>query len=149
METIISIHPEVQFVWDFWPFNLLIWWPIRAVLNLIFFWAWPFVLPFYTVWNFIPTTAGIIAWFTLGFSLLVSSIVFFSTVWLWITITYLYITAQPDIFIMFELLIFISILIYIISGLTGDTFSFIEIGKSSWLVTKEMKNAEGIDEKYH
>ena len=148
MESIIN-HPDVEMIWNFWPLDLVLWFPLKTSLNIIFFWAYPFFFPFFTVWNFIPSWAGIIAWCTLAASLFFAGTVFFSTIWLWTTITYLYLTAWPDIFIAFVLLLFIGGLIFGISELTGNTFSLTELGKASLLLTKAMKTADGIPEKYH
>ena len=147
MESIIN-HPDVEMIWNFWPFDLILWFPLKFSLNSVFFWAYPFFLPFFTIWNFIPQWAGIIAWCTLASSFFLSGLVFFSTIWLWTTLTYLYVTAWPDIFVLFGLALFIGGVVYAIYELTGGTFSLTELGKASLLLTKELKTKEGIPEEF-
>ena len=47
-------HPAVEFIWNFWPYTVIVPNPIREILNIPFdplriFWFWVEDL-----WNFIP-----------------------------------------------------------------------------------------------
>ena len=50
----MSQHPKVEWIWNFWPYTMIIWNPFREMLNVplapwrLFFW-WV-----EDIWNFIP-----------------------------------------------------------------------------------------------
>ena len=49
-------HPLVSVFWNFFPMTLIIWEPIRFILNLLFFTVRTIFLPLELAWNFVPET---------------------------------------------------------------------------------------------
>ena len=52
-------HPNVEFIWNFWPFTWIVWTPFRELFNVIMYITFPVTLGFVgleNVWNFIPET---------------------------------------------------------------------------------------------
>jgi hypothetical protein len=45
---------KVEILWNYWPFSDLVWWPIKNVLNLLFFPFQFFLWPTQVIWNFVP-----------------------------------------------------------------------------------------------
>ena len=47
-------HPNIEIIWNFFPLELFVWNPIRAVLNVFFLVFYIPALPIITLWNFGP-----------------------------------------------------------------------------------------------
>ena len=96
-------------------------------------------IPFYYIWNFIPTLLGITLWALMGLSLILCGGVFILAGGIWLTITIFYFVSLPDIVILLLLLCVLSMIIFFYAGFTGNSFNFIELGRKSWLLTDEMR----------
>ena len=48
------MYPRVETFWNWWPFPLLVWTPIRVVLNIFFFPLYFLFWYLQFIWNFIP-----------------------------------------------------------------------------------------------
>ena len=125
--------------WNFWPLDLFFWFPIRHSLNALFILIWPFFVPFYMIWNFLPTISGLTIWLLMGFLLIISGGIFIFSTGLWITISLLYVVSIPDCLIVFGMMGFLTIILLLYGGLTGNSFSFTDLGKKAWLLTAKMK----------
>ena len=125
-----ELHPYVEIIWNFWPFNSLFWAIFKVPANGILFFFWIFSVPFYYVWNFIPDTIGFTMWF-ISFNILTPSfglmLFFGGSFWL---LTWLFCSSLPDLYWGTALL---ATLIGIIGGLTGGSFDFEKLGKDAWL----------------
>ena len=53
-------HPIVRLIWNFFPFTLIIWNPLREVLNFPFWIPRFFLSPIELAWNFFPESTIII-----------------------------------------------------------------------------------------
>ena len=67
-----SNHPFIEIFWNFWPLDILIWWPVKAVLNFFWLFFWIPSIPFYEVWNFIPEGIMLILWYIDTFLLIIT-----------------------------------------------------------------------------
>merc|ERR1740130_1841949 len=54
MESVISQHPAVDIIWNFFPLDMFIWNPFRGILNAIFIVFYIPCLPFIAIWNLFP-----------------------------------------------------------------------------------------------
>ena len=54
LETLMTDHPNVEIIWNFFPLDLFVPLPIRAVLNSVLFFLYIPALPFITAWNIGP-----------------------------------------------------------------------------------------------
>ena len=52
----LNLHPLVTIFWNFFPMTLIIWEPIRFILNILFLTARTIFLPLEMIWNFVPET---------------------------------------------------------------------------------------------
>ena len=43
--------PNVELVWNYWPFTIVFISPLRAVMNFVFFLPWVITVPLETIWN--------------------------------------------------------------------------------------------------
>ena len=122
--------PNVSVLWNFFPLDLILWWPLKALLNMLVFPVWILSVPFYEIWNFLPTSAGIVLWIlcTALFPIVVVFFIFFSAVFL--GFTYLFTTSLPDLFVVFTTSVTAA---GVIAGLTGGTFNFEKLGENAWL----------------
>ena len=53
---------DVSVIWEIWPLRVIVWWPLRTILDLVFF---PLMILFsfpIAFWNFIPTTIETVAY---------------------------------------------------------------------------------------
>ena len=50
------MSPNVDLIWNFFPITLLVWNPLRALLNLPFSLLQVFIGPIEVIWNFGPET---------------------------------------------------------------------------------------------
>ena len=74
----------------------MVWWPVKAALNLFFFIFWLPSIPFYELWNFIPEGIMLFCWY-IDFFL----VIIIGEIALWLGLTgsilgYLYLTSLPD-----------------------------------------------------
>ena len=53
---------DVSIIWDVWPFRILVWWPLRFALDIVFLPIFLLTLIPVTFWNFIPTTIETVAY---------------------------------------------------------------------------------------
>ena len=117
-------------IWNFFPLDLILWWPIKAILNTVLFPLWIISFPFYELWNFLPNSAGMLLWVVcsvlfwpvLGFLLFLTGV--------FLTFTYLFTTSLPDLFVVVTTTV---TSVGVIAGLTGGTFNFDKLGKNAWL----------------
>ena len=67
-------HPDVDIIWNFWPFNFIIWIPIGEILNAL---IWPITLftwPLWWIWNtltLLPMVIGLPIWLFVTFAVFV------------------------------------------------------------------------------
>tara|TARA_B110000285_G_C14577294_1_gene360523 strand:+ start:82 stop:318 length:237 start_codon:yes stop_codon:yes gene_type:complete len=54
LETLMTDHPNVEIIWNFFPLEMIVPLPVRAILNTIFFVFYIPFLPFITFWNIGP-----------------------------------------------------------------------------------------------
>ena len=47
------LHPDVDMIWNFWPFTIVVWLPIRGALNFILLPAYVLTWWYSTLWNLI------------------------------------------------------------------------------------------------
>ena len=124
---------NVQFIWNFWPFEWFVWWPVKAVLNL-------FTLPFYLLllgpqqlWNFVPDIYGMLLWLMilLGIPLTILAIIFCG---LYIAFfTYIYVTSIPEIVIIDFLVVLGGGIAGFLYLLTEYSFDWETMPSSAWL----------------
>ena len=50
----LTHHPDVELLWNYWPFYHFVFWFIRYPLNAVFFIPYFFTLPLNFLWNIIP-----------------------------------------------------------------------------------------------
>merc|ERR1711865_116391 len=86
-------HPDVAIFWNFFPFDWVIWWPVKALLNAFFFYLWIPSFPFYQIWNFFWYSALIFLYILSGIAVTGITEVLVVDVLLWLFLTYLYMTA--------------------------------------------------------
>ena len=117
-------------LWNFFPFDLVLWWPIKALLNAVLFPLWIISFPFYELWNFLPNSAWMLLWLVCSilFWPVLIFLIFLTTVFL--TFTYFFTTSLPDLFVVVTTTV---LTVGIIAGLTGGTFNFDKLGKNAWL----------------
>ena len=89
-------HPHLQIIWNFWPMDLLVYWPIKASLNIVFFWMWIPSIPFYVVWNIIPESLMLLTWYIDTFLVVVFGQYVFWIGLASLVLGYFYLTALPD-----------------------------------------------------
>ena len=90
-------HPDVEIFWNFFPFVWVIWWPVKAVMNVTFFYLWIPAFPFYEIWNFFWYAGLIFLYFLSFLTVCGTAEVLLLDVLLWTFLTYLYSTALPDV----------------------------------------------------
>ena len=120
------IHPNVSIIWNFWPLSLLLWFVARAPLNIAFLPLWIISVPFYEVWNFIPDTLSLAAYFGCLVALPTLFVLLLVEIFLLFFIPYVYLTALPD---AFPVLVICST----IAVLTGGSFDFAKPGEDAVL----------------
>ena len=52
-------HPQVEVLWNYWPFTMVVITPFRLILNTIFFLPNIFSAPFSAFWDFFPEFLGL------------------------------------------------------------------------------------------
>ena len=129
----LTSPPNVEFIWEIWPFDLLVPLVVKIPLNLLFILvAWIWYIPVH-LFNFIPNTLSLAAFWMLGLfnaGLIVLEMVGVAT---WILITGVYVWSVPDIIWVWATLILVALLIVMIDQMTGGTFDFEKIGPGGWL----------------
>ena len=76
--------------------DVIIWWPVKAVLNIIFLFLWIPSIPFYELWNFIPEGIMLLMWYVDTFCLIMTFEILLWCILTSVVLGYLYITALPD-----------------------------------------------------
>tara|TARA_B110000285_G_C14697826_1_gene412062 strand:- start:120 stop:485 length:366 start_codon:yes stop_codon:yes gene_type:complete len=117
-------------LWNFFPFDLVLWWPLKAGLNLLLFPFWIISIPFYEFWNLLPNTAGMLLWVVCSVLFWPILFFFFFLLGIFLAFTYFFTTSLPDLFVVTSTTVFTIILI---AGLTGGTFNFDKLGEKAWL----------------
>ena len=128
-------------LWNFFPFDLILWWPLKFLLNVIVFPLWIISFPFYEAWNLLPNSAGMLLWLVctiLFWPVLIFFIAFLS---IFLTFTYFFTTSLPDLFVIVTTTV---TSVGIIAGLTGGTFNFDKLGKNAWLHGNEVAETEDV-----
>ena len=117
-------------VWNFWPFDLHVWWPLKFSMNLFLFPFWFPTIPFYETWNVLPTLGGMVFWVFLIITLPLTFILFlFSGAFLVIQ-SWLYLSSLPDIFVIYMFLLcggIAALLLYLFTG-----YKFVISEMPSW-----------------
>ena len=134
-EVLHQHHNDVQFFWNFFPFDMFIWGFLKYILNNIFFWAYPITEPFALVWNFIPDTSIFIVWLAVTLVIVTSGLICVFDIIAMTALEYFYFSALPNEFIEFLLIVGGLIAVGVIYGLTGGSFNFEKLAAGAWLTT--------------
>ena len=96
MEAIALSHPDVSIIWNFFPLDFVIWWPVKFCMNVFFFYLWIPSIPFYEIWNFPFYGFMMVAYFISFLAVIGCAEVLVLISLLWCFLTYLYLTSLPD-----------------------------------------------------
>ena len=107
-------HPDVNMIWNFFPFDFIVWAPVKWFLNLIGFTFWLPAFPFYEMWNVLPYLFMMGVWFLSFLAVCLIGGVLFTISGLWVFIVYMYVTALPDIITFPIILIIIGVIVFVI-----------------------------------
>ena len=133
---------EVEIIWNFWPFDLFVWFPFRLVLNGIFLIFWIPSTLIYPAWNAIPETLGIVLW-----ALDIVAIPFTLIAWIFCGFylfgtTYLIVSSVPDIYLALLLPFWAVLIVVILYSCTGFKWTFDTMPE--WAVALQLAALFGI-----
>ena len=107
-------HPDIKMIWNFFPFDFIIWGPIKWTLNVLGFFFWLPAWPFYEMWNVIPYTFMMGLWFISFLAVCILGALLFTMSAVWVFIVYMYVTALPDLITFPIILIIIGLIVFLI-----------------------------------